>query len=441
MSLTISPARIVEESGSPLLAARDSWRRRPLGEVASILNGFAFKSKDFVAKGGKPLIRIRDIFNQETAVGYVGDYDSRYIIRPGDLLVGMDGDFNSARWQGPEALLNQRVCKITPDPEHLDFDFLVHLLPGYLQAIHDLTSSTTVTHLSSRDIAQIPIPVPPLEEQRELARLLEVVSSKQESCGRHLAATRRTIERFRQAVLAAACSGSLTAEWRAVRGRESDGSNQPDGWTASTVESLAADVPRAIQSGPFGSNLKHSEFQTTGHLVIGIDNVLDGQFVLGRQHRISEAKFAELKKYEARPLDVLITVMATVGRVCVVPNDIESAIITKHVYRITVDQRRIIPVFLMHALRGDPQVREQIYMQTRGQTRPGINGQIVKGLVIAVPPVDEQREIIARVDALLSGADGLIIRINRATDHVERSSQSVLAKAFRGGLGSLSEVA
>ncbi|HEV8650995.1 MAG TPA: restriction endonuclease subunit S [Actinomycetes bacterium] len=259
MSLTISPARIVEESGSRLLAAPDSWSRRPLGEVATILNGFAFKSKQFVPNGGKPLIRIRDIFNKRTEVGYVGDYAERYLVQPGELLVGMDGDFNCTRWQGPQALLNQRVCKITPDPERLDLDFLTYVLPGYLQAIHDVTSSTTVTHLSSRDVAEIPIPVPPMTEQRWLARLFGIAESKQESSSAHLRAAYRVIGRFRQAVLAAACSGRLTADWREQHLKRSEIAvtprrdvspliETPDDWPWVQLQDIA-DVRGGIQKG------------------------------------------------------------------------------------------------------------------------------------------------------------------------------------------------
>lgn len=214
MSLTIAPELIVKESGSPLLAAPTEWPRRPLGEVATILNGFAFDSKRFVADGGKPLIRIRDIFSDRTQAGYVGDYDERYIVRRGELLVGMDGDFSCTRWKGPEALLNQRVCKLTSDPDKLDIGFLAHLLPGYLVAIHDLTSSTTVTHLSSRDVVRIPIPVPALPQQRMLAQLFDSAESMQQSSGGHLRMARQALRRFRQAVLTSACSGQLTADWR-----------------------------------------------------------------------------------------------------------------------------------------------------------------------------------------------------------------------------------
>ena len=81
MSLTLSPARIVEESKSPLLASPESWPRQPLGEVANILNGFAFKSAQFSTEKGKPIIRIRDIFSDSTVVNYFGDYEDRYVVR------------------------------------------------------------------------------------------------------------------------------------------------------------------------------------------------------------------------------------------------------------------------------------------------------------------------------------------------------------------------
>ncbi len=167
----------------------------------------------------------------------------------------------------------------------------------------------------------------------------------------------------------------------------------PNKWCWSTIEQLASNEPRSIQSGPFGSNLLHSEFQETGILAIGIDNVLDRSFSLGKEHRISDEKYQELKKYTARPLDVLITVMATVGRCCVIPQDIETAIITKHVYRITPNRHIISPYYLMNALSGAAIVKEQIENQIRGQTRPGINGKILKATSIPLPPSPNNKKL------------------------------------------------
>jgi type I restriction enzyme S subunit len=197
---------------------------------------------------------------------------------------------------------------------------------------------------------------------------------------------------------------------------------------------VASPAPRSIQSGPFGSALLHSEFQDTGVLAIGIDNVLDGTFSPGSQHRISPEKFEALEKFEARPFDVLITVMATVGRCCVVPSDIERSIITKHVYRISPNVLLMDPYFLMFALSGGIEVRRQLFGEIRGQTRPGINGEILRRLCAPLPPLAEQQEIAQRVERLMSQKEMVAARVERAAARVEQTAQAVLAKAFRGEL-------
>lgn len=208
----------------------------------------------------------------------------------------------------------------------------------------------------------------------------------------------------------------------------------PEGWCWATIEQLASYLPRSIQSGPFGSNLLHSEFQNTGKLVIGIDNVQEGYFSMGSQNRISEEKFLALQKYAARPGDVLVTVMATIGRGCVVPENIEPAIITKHVYRITPERAVILSRYLLFALWGGPFVRSQMFGQVRGQTRPGLNGTIIKGLVIPVPPPAEQIRIIAEVDRLLPIGTNMMAVGDQNMLRVSRLRQSILKWAFDGKL-------
>jgi type I restriction enzyme S subunit len=208
----------------------------------------------------------------------------------------------------------------------------------------------------------------------------------------------------------------------------------PGEWTWATIDQVASPEPRSIQSGPFGSALLHSEFQGTGILAIGIDNVLDGEFSLGSQNRISLKKFEELKKFKARPFDVLMTVMATVGRCCVVPEDIETAIITKHVYRVSPNHELVDPHFLRIALSGDVEVRQQLFGEVRGQTRPGINGEILRRLAVPLAPIEEQREVVRRVATQLGTAETIARRLDLADFRADQTVQSVLAKAFRGEL-------
>ena len=86
---------------------------KTLGKYIDILSGFAFDSAHFTTGEGIPLIRIRDLEKETTEVKYDGFYRKEYIVKNGDLLIGMDGDFYTALWKGKDALLNQRVCKIT----------------------------------------------------------------------------------------------------------------------------------------------------------------------------------------------------------------------------------------------------------------------------------------------------------------------------------------
>ena len=197
---------------------------------------------------------------------------------------------------------------------------------------------------------------------------------------------------------------------------------------------LAAPVERAIQSGPFGSTLLHSEFGTAGRLVIGIDNVREGWFSLGAGHRISEAKYKELARYRARPNDFLITVMASIGRTCVVPEDLEPAIITKHVYRITLDARVVSPQFVNLCALGDPTVRAQVFGGAQGGTRPGLNKEILVGILFPIPPLPEQEKIVVRADALLRKAEQTWSEVRDSMHFPYRLRQSILHAAFTGRL-------
>ena len=202
-----------------------------------------------------------------------------------------------------------------------------------------------------------------------------------------------------------------------------------------TIEELASREPRSIQSGPFGSNLLHSEFQASGKLVIGIDNVQDGAYSIGANHRISESKFADLEKYRARPQDVVITVMATVGRVCVLPENIEPAIITKHVYRITVDRAVALPEYVGIALRGARDVRAQLLGSVQGQTRPGLNGALIKRIHVPIPPLAEQHRIVAEVDRRLSIVREVEAEVDANLKRAQSLRQAVLSATFRAQNG------
>lgn len=147
------------------------WNISRISELTTLVNGFPFDSERFVRGEGTPLVRIRDLNASETEVNYIGPVPENVWIEPGDVIVGMDGDFNVARWQGQRALLNQRMCCLRAHGA-TDMGFIAYLLPMPLHVINDLTYSTTVKHLSSVDVRKIRLAEPPPDEQRAIAGFL-----------------------------------------------------------------------------------------------------------------------------------------------------------------------------------------------------------------------------------------------------------------------------
>ena len=152
------------------------WKTVTIAPFIELINGFAFPSDRFTEEGGMPLIRIRDLDRQETEINFHGRYDNRYLVKRGDLLIGMDGDFLTVKWKGRNALLNQRVCKlVAKDVKQLNQDFLFYRIIDEINHINRITSATTVKHLSSRDVLGIKIDLPPKPEQTKIADILSVV--------------------------------------------------------------------------------------------------------------------------------------------------------------------------------------------------------------------------------------------------------------------------
>lgn len=196
-----------DETG--LLRAHPSWARIRLEDVCSGLNGFPFPSKQFHSSGDMPLIRIRDVMRGWSETYIDGDFDPAYIVRHGELVVGMDGDFNCALWAGGEALLNQRVCKLTPDERFYDLRLLSHVLPGYLGSVNTKTSAITVKHLSSKTVAEIPLPLPPRSEQSRLVEAIESYLTRLDDAMATLERVQHNLKRCRASVLKAAVEGRL----------------------------------------------------------------------------------------------------------------------------------------------------------------------------------------------------------------------------------------
>lgn len=146
-----------------------------LPDICTIQYGFPFDSSKFSDTDGVPLIRIRDVVRGYSQTFTTEEYKKEYLVYEGDLLIGMDGEFNIAKWGNIPALLNQRVCRLIPTSE-VDKDYLFYFMPSALKRIEQKTPFVTVKHLSAKELNKVRVPLPPMEEQRKIAVRLDKVS-------------------------------------------------------------------------------------------------------------------------------------------------------------------------------------------------------------------------------------------------------------------------
>jgi len=148
---------------------------RPLSDAASFFSGFAWKSEQFTDEPrGMPIIRIQNVGSDvSTEFKYwPAEYDERFVIRGGELLLTLSGSFRTAVWDGPEALLNQRIVKVTPK-EGVDTRWLFYALENAMAQIAGMGRHALVSNVALSNLRDLAVTVPSLEEQRRIAAILD----------------------------------------------------------------------------------------------------------------------------------------------------------------------------------------------------------------------------------------------------------------------------
>jgi len=201
-------------------------------------------------------------------------------------------------------------------------------------------------------------------------------------------------------------------------------------WPMCSIENLAVPKKGSMRTGPFGSDLKHSEFVDSGVAVIGIDNAVKNEFSWGERRFITQEKYQKLKRYRVFPKDLIITIMGTTGRIAVIPEDIPLAISTKHLAVITLNQKLALPEFIHSAFKLHPLIQSQLRQKCKGAIMDGLNLGLIKSLEVKLPPLALQKEYAT----VLSNLEDKIKIVRQQAEQYESFFGSLMTKAFNGEL-------
>jgi type I restriction enzyme S subunit len=286
------------------------------------------------------------------------------------VLVAGNGDLNVKYYSGKFDAYQRTYIIESINSERLDTRYLYHFMENYLVSLREQSIGGIIKYIKIGNLIDAKIPLPPLAEQRRIAAILD-------KAGALRAKRREAIAKLDQLLQ------SVFLEMF------------DDNTLATTSVAELAPSAGAIRTGPFGSQLLHSEFVDHGIAVLGIDNAVSNTFAWAKPRFITAEKYTQLSRYRVNPGDVLITIMGTCGRCAVVPDDIPTAINTKHLCCISLDRTRCEPEFLHSYFLMHPVARNYLESRAKGAIMAGLNMGIIKELPVALPSIEEQQRFVA----------------------------------------------
>jgi type I restriction enzyme, S subunit len=459
------------------------WTTAPLDSLCERLRGVSYQRDEgsTVAKTGYvPILRANNINGDRLKFDDLiwvpkSRVSEKQKIRKGDVVIAMSSGSKSVVGKTAQSLEDWEgsfgafcgVLRVSPELNNR-FVSLFLRTREYRSKISELAAGTNINNLKSEHFAQIEVPLAPLGEQRRIVAKLEKLMEKVDACQQRLAKIPVLLKRFRQSVLAAACSGRLTADWREknphiqsvpdvlqahaqrTKGRERntrrmkpakgltllDYSEEfPTAWAWLKVRELVEKgAIFDVQDGNHGELYPRAEdFGNAGVRYISAEHVINDRVQIDSAPFLKNEKAQQLRIGFAKANDVILTHNATVGRVALLPPGAPDVVLSTSTTYYRVDEAVLLARYLATFLRShyfQSQLEAVMEQTTRNQV--SVTKQVEFG--IAVPPLAEQQEIVRRVEALFALAEQIEARYAKAKAHVEKLTQSILAKAFRAEL-------
>jgi type I restriction enzyme S subunit len=375
--------------------------------------------------GGTPTATNNSYYGEEIPFVVIEDItkSSRYLTTTKKFL-SQKGLVNSAAWfiKEPHVLYSMYATVGKPIINHIscatnqaiialkendliEQEFLYYQLFHIRPSVYKYTAQTTQSNLNASVVKSLPISYPSSKKiQKKIIKILSCIDHTIEK-------TESLIEKYQQ-IKTGLMQNLFThgigpdSKLRPPREHAPELYHAtvlgwlPIGWRCDTLESVLAAVPNNMRSGPFGSALLKSELVEDGIPFLGIDNIHIEKFVPNYKRFVSERKFNELNKYAVRPKDVVITIMGTVGRSAVIPDNIEKALSSKHLWTMTLDADKVIPELICWQLNYASWVKSWFRRETQGGIMDAIQSKTLKKLKLPFPPIDEQNEILKRYAAI-----------------------------------------
>ena len=376
--------------------------QKRLGDIATYINGFAFKPED---RGtvGLPIIRIQDLTGNAYDLGfYDGNYPERIEINNGDVLISWSASLGVYIWNKGKALLNQHIFKVAFDKCEVNKQFFVYAVQYKLQEMGAKAHGATMKHIVKKDFDNTAIPFPALEEQEKIAQTMNRIS--------HIISDRQQ---------------QLQKLDELVKARFIEMFGNPEINPNNYPVCQLSDFIVFLTSGSRGWAQYCANDGT--EWFITIKNVKDCHIETDNMQPINAPDNAEAKRTRVQEGDLLISITADLGRTGVVTKEIaeHGAYINQHLTCIRLKQDVLNPLYVAYFMES-PAGKEQFESKNQSAVKAGLNFNSINSLRLMVPPLEEQNAFVNFVEQVNKSK----VAVQKALDEAQLLFDSLMQKYF-----------
>ena len=324
-----------------------------------------------------------------------------YRLRPHDLVLARSGATVGKSYlyrpEDGECAYAGYLVRFALDPARCVPSFVSYYTQSerFAEWVRATVRGSVQPNINIAELSELPVPLPPRAEQRAIVAARTDATHLIDSSAQVVEKLGRVFRSLVVELLTAGVDerGQLRPLSTAPGSAAFDA--PPPSFPTARVDELLADVDPAMRSGPFGSELKKADLVSVGVPLLGIDNIEVDHFVARYSRFVPTERARELARYTVRPHDVMITVMGTVGRSCLVPTDIGPALSSKHIWALTFDPSRYHPLLASLQINHAPWVAAHFRREAQGGALSAIRSETLRSLRLPLPPRAEQDRIAA----------------------------------------------
>lgn len=382
--------------------------QKRLGDIATYINGFAFKPED---RGtvGLPIIRIQDLTGNAYDLGfYAGNYPERIEINDGDVLISWSASLGVYVWDKGKALLNQHIFKVVFDKCEVNREYFVYAVRYKLKEMESKTHGATMKHIVKKDFDNTLIPFPTLEEQENIANLLDKIS---------------TIILVRQQQLQK-LDELVKARFVELFG---DPVGNPKAYYVATLQELICKgyITYHLDGNHGGDYPKSDEFVETGIPYISANCIVNGEVDFAKAKYLTSERANKLRKGIAQNGDVLFAHNATVGPTVVLHTTEKKVILGTSLTAYRCDKEKILPNYLKTYMLSDGFVR-QYSNEMKQTTRNQVPITAQKKYLFLIPPIELQNQFATFVEQV----DKSKVAVQKSLDEAQLLFDSLMQQYF-----------